>query len=105
MDDRMFVASELATSGSVMAKQLRIRPSSSGSSHVRCCSGVPYRSRTSMLPVSGAEQLNTSGANGERPITSQRVAYYRFVSPEPRVELGRKRLQRSTARALTFTVH
>ena len=28
-----------------------------------------------MFPVSGAEQLNASGAIGERPICSQRWAY------------------------------
>ena len=30
---------------------------------------------TSMLPVSGAEQLNTSGARGERPMISHSWAY------------------------------
>ena len=35
-----------------------------------CCSGEPYCSSTSMLPVSGALQLKTSGASGERPICS-----------------------------------
>ena len=58
----MFVASEEATSGSVIAKHERISPASSGFSQRSFCSGVPYRASTSMLPVSGAEQLNTSGA-------------------------------------------
>ena len=31
------------------------------------CSFVPYRARTSILPVSGAEQLKTSGAKVDRP--------------------------------------
>ena len=38
----MFVASEEATAGSVMAKQLLISPLSSGSSHSCFCSVVPY---------------------------------------------------------------
>jgi hypothetical protein len=38
----MLVASLLATSFSVMAKQERMRPRSSGSSHATCCSRVPY---------------------------------------------------------------
>src|SRR5271168_5346703 len=37
----MLVASEEATSGSVMAKQERISPASSGFSHLWFCSGVP----------------------------------------------------------------
>jgi hypothetical protein len=37
----MLVASEEATRGSVMAKQERIFPSSSGSSHSRFCASVP----------------------------------------------------------------
>lgn len=42
MEDWMLVASEEATAGSVMAKQLLISPLSSGSSHSRFCSSVPY---------------------------------------------------------------
>jgi hypothetical protein len=38
----MLVASLLATAFSVMAKQERMWPRSSGSSQVCCCSGVPY---------------------------------------------------------------
>jgi hypothetical protein len=38
----MLVASEEATSGSVMAKQLLISPLSSGSSQRRFCSKLPY---------------------------------------------------------------
>ena len=66
----MFVASDDATSGSVIVNAERIRPSSSGSSHCARCSGDPYRSSTSMLPVSGALQLKTSGAIADRPICS-----------------------------------
>ena len=63
-------ASEEATSGSVMRNALRISPASSGSSQRSFCSCEPYLSRTSMFPVSGALQLNTSGARNERPISS-----------------------------------
>mmetsp|Transcript_11067 Transcript_11067/g.35073 ORF Transcript_11067/g.35073 Transcript_11067/m.35073 type:complete len:277 (-) Transcript_11067:199-1029(-) len=53
----MFVASEDATPGSVIAKAERISPFSKGSSHCFFCSGEPNLSRTSMFPVSGAEQF------------------------------------------------
>jgi hypothetical protein len=66
----MLVASELATSGSVMAKPERISPSSSGRSQRCCCSAVPKACNTSMLPVSGAEQLHASGAILVRPMIS-----------------------------------
>ena len=42
MEDWMFVASEEATAGSVMAKQLLIWPHSRGSSHCFFCFTVPY---------------------------------------------------------------
>src|SRR5919197_5867959 len=60
IDDSMFVASDDATFGSVIANAERILPSSSGSSHCFLSSSLPYRSKTSMLPVSGAEQLKIS---------------------------------------------
>ncbi len=66
----MLVASEDATAGSVMQNALRISARSSGSSHCSRCSGVPYFSSTSMLPVSGALELKTRGARNERPIAS-----------------------------------
>src|SRR4051812_27261090 len=83
MLDRIFVASDDATPGSVMAKQERISPSSSGFSHRSFCSAFPYRASVSMLPASGALQLKTSGAIGERPINSQSGAYSRLVRPAP----------------------
>lgn len=78
----IFLASEDATNGSVIEKQLRIFPSSKGSSHFFFCSSDPnkwstlenHKERfnfknkrtwvwiTSIFPVSGAEQLKTSGA-------------------------------------------
>ena len=63
----MLVASELATSGSVIANAERISPSSSGVSQRSFCSGVPNWWSTSMLPVSGAEQLHASEAIRARP--------------------------------------
>ena len=69
MRDWMLVASEEATDGSVMAKQERISPLKRGNSHWRCCRGLPYLASTSILPVSGAEQLKTSDAQGTLPIS------------------------------------
>jgi hypothetical protein len=43
-----------------MQKAERISPASSGASQRACCAGVPYMCSTSMLPVSGALQLNAS---------------------------------------------
>ncbi len=68
------VGSDPETSGSVMEKQERMSPSSSGRSHCSCCSGVPCSAMISALPVSGAEQLKAIGATmGLRPISSQRT--------------------------------
>src|SRR5215470_5767714 len=55
-----------------------------------------------MLPVSGAEQLNISGAIALRPIVSHRGAYSRFVKPAPPASFGRNRFHRPAARALGF---
>ena len=63
----MFLASDEATSGSVMAYAERISPASSGLSQRSFCSGVPTRSSTSMFPVSGALQLRHSDASGLLP--------------------------------------
>ncbi len=64
------VGSDDATSGSDMAKAERISPFSSGVSHWLRCAGVAKRCSNSMLPVSGALQLNTSAAQGRRPMVS-----------------------------------
>src|SRR5699024_5224231 len=89
--DSMFVASLEATSGSVIAKQDRISPAKSGSSHFFFCSSDPYRANTSILPVSGALQLNTSGAIKERPMISQSGAYSKLVKPAPYSESGKNK--------------
>jgi hypothetical protein len=57
-----------------------------------------------MLPVSGAEQLNTSGANGSaRPMISHSGAYSAFVSPAPYSLSGRNRFHNPAARARAFS--
>ena len=66
----MFVASDDATAGSVIRKAERISPSRSGRSHRSRCAAEPYRASTSMFPVSGAEQLNTSDAKKQWPMIS-----------------------------------
>jgi hypothetical protein len=57
-----------------------------------------------MLPVSGAEQLNTSGAQGERLMISQSGAYSRLVSPAPYSLSGKKRFHSSVKRAFAFSL-
>src|ERR1700738_4494335 len=99
----MLVASEDATSGSVIAKPERISPFRSGRNHRSFCSGGPKRSRISMFPVSGAEQLKTSEAHGTFPLISQSGAYSRLVSPAPRSDSGRKRFHSPADRALDFS--
>src|SRR6476659_1412284 len=69
---------------------------------------------TSILPVSGAEQLNTSDDQRIRPISSAQKAYSRLVSPGPsNLKLsstgvapwdgGMKRFQMPSALALAFS--
>ena len=97
----MFVASDDATSGSVIANAERISPSSSGSSHCCFCSSVPNRWSVSMFPVSGAWQLIASGAmTGDQPETSATGAYSRFDRPE---RSGRNRFHRPRPRAFAFS--
>ncbi len=80
----MLVASDEATSGSVIANADRISPASSGRSHCFCCASLPNCASTSILPVSGAAQFSAVGANcGLRPVISASGAYWRLVSPAP----------------------
>ena len=75
-------------------------PSSSGNSQRSCCSGLPNSARSSMLPVSGAAQLNASGpSTGDRPMSSARGAYWRLVRPPPCSWPVRKRFHRPRSRA------
>ena len=101
---RSRVGSEPDTSGSVIEKQERMRPSSSGSSQRSRCSAVPCSARISMLPVSGAEQLKAIGAAiGLRPISSQSSPYSQFFRPGPKRSSGMKRFQRPASRACSRT--
>ncbi len=84
MEVEMLPASDEATSGSVIAKDERISPAASGASQRSCCSGVPWRSSSSMLPTSGLLALIASGARcGDRPDSSTTGARSRWLSPEP----------------------
>ena len=71
---RNVVGSAPETSGSVIEKNERISPATSGSSHCCFCSSVPNMSRISELPASGAWQPKMSCAQTERPISSLRYA-------------------------------
>src|SRR3954453_6275236 len=95
------VGSEPDVSGSVMLKQERISPSSSGVSHWSFCSGVPCSRMISALPVSGAEQLKTMGLTMLRPISSHSIPYSQLVSPPPCSSPGRNRFQRPSCFALS----
>ena len=89
----IFVASLEATAGSVIANADRISPSSRGSRYFFFYYSFAYSIRVSLhtniyiklyiFPVSGAEQLNTSGAKKLIPINSHMNAYSRWVSPFP----------------------
>ena len=73
-EEHIFVASDEATAGSVIAKAERISPLSKGFSHLSCCSSFAYFANTSIFPVSGAEQLNISPAIPDLPISSHNGA-------------------------------
>ena len=98
----IFVASEEATSGSVIRYAERISPARSGFNHFSFCSSLPYLSITSMFPVSGAEQLNTSPANPTLPKISHNGAYSTFVNPAPLSDSGRNKFHRPSALAFSF---
>ncbi len=95
----MLVASDEATSGSVIANPERILPFSRGSSHRCFCSGEPNIASSSMFPVSGGAQFRAAGAMCiEWPVISANGAYCRFVSPAP-FSPGRNRFHRPRRRA------
>ena len=53
-----------------------------------------------MLPVSGAEQLNTSAANGTRPMISHSGAYSRLLRPSgARLLCGKNKFHKPALRA------
>ena len=92
----MLVASELATHGSVIAKQERVLPSSSGSRNRSRWKGVANLASNSMLPVSGAEQFVASCDSGDAPISSHSGAYSRVVSPAPSSLVGEEQVPEAT---------
>ena len=99
----MLVASDDATSGSVIANAERISPSSNGLSHMSCCSALPNSARISMFPVSGAAQFIDSGARKLCPLISASGAYSRFVNPGPQRVSGRNRFHSPRSRAFSFS--
>ena len=80
---RSVVGSEPGTSGSVIEKNERISPATSGRSQRPFCSSVPNIHRISALPASGAWQPKTSWPQIERPISSFRWAYTRKLPLDP----------------------
>mmetsp|Transcript_37686 Transcript_37686/g.56228 ORF Transcript_37686/g.56228 Transcript_37686/m.56228 type:complete len:202 (+) Transcript_37686:96-701(+) len=92
----MFVASLDATPGSVIAKADRISPFKRGSSHCFFCSSDPKRSKTSMLPVSGAVQFMARFATGFMPKISPIGLYSKTESLETS---GKKRFMMPLALA------
>ena len=96
----MLVASEEATLGSVIANADLIDPSKRGFNHLSFCSLVPYLSKTSMFPASGAEELKTSEVH-PTPIISARGANSKFVKPYPRSPVKEK-FQRPAPLAFSF---
>mmetsp|Transcript_16871 Transcript_16871/g.32936 ORF Transcript_16871/g.32936 Transcript_16871/m.32936 type:complete len:276 (-) Transcript_16871:161-988(-) len=101
IDAEIFVASLLATPGSVIAKAERMVPSNSGDSHRAFCSSVPYFCRTSMLPVSGAEQFIAKFAAGQVPRISWIGEYSRTLRPHTS---GRKKLNKPLDFAFSMSV-
>lgn len=100
----MLVASEEATSGSVIAKAERISPASRGRSHRSRCSGEPNWASSSMFPVSGAAQLSAVGAScGLRPVISASGAYWRLLSPAPYSSSGKNRFHSPSFRAVALS--
>ena len=101
----MFVASDEATSGSVIEKHDRISPSSSGCSHCSCCSGVPNMASSSMFPVSGAAQFIASGAIiGLRPEISASGAYSRLDRPGAERRVGQEQVPQPAVAGLLLQV-
>ena len=98
----MLVASDEATPGSVMPKADLISPFNKGVSHSSFWVSLPYLTKTSMFPVSGAEQLKTSDAIPDRPICSARCEYSKFVNPAPSSLSGRKRFHSPAFFAFSF---
>src|ERR1700738_1695582 len=96
------VASDDATSGSVIPNAERVLASSNGRSHRAFCSGVAQFCSAIMLGTSGAWQLKTSGAQNRRPMISADGAYSRLERRVPgssSPNSGRPRFHSPAARA------
>jgi hypothetical protein len=99
----MLVASDDATSGSVMPKAERVSALSSGFSQRAFCGGVAQFCSAIILGTSGAWQLKTSGAQNSRPMISAAGAYSRLESRVPGSSApnsGRPRFHKPKSRAL-----
>ena len=90
----MSVGSEPATSGSVIAKQERARPSASGRRYRSFCSGVAQWRSVCMLPSSGAWALMTNGPMPVRPASAETNAIATAPRPMPSHSAGRCGFQR-----------
>ena len=90
-----------ATSGSVIAKHDRIRPSASGRSQRSFCSSLPAISKVCMLPSSGAMQFMPSAASGAAPTSWEMSAIPSTPTPRPPYSSGRcgVKIPRSRARS------
>ena len=85
---RISVGSLPATSGSVIAKQLIVRPSHNGRRYFSFCSGVAQCSRVCMLPSSGAWQFNTNGPYDAFAASACTIASSTWPSPMPPHSVG-----------------
>ena len=101
------VGSEPATSGSVIEKQERARPSARGRRYFSFCSGVPHLSSVCMLPSSGAWALITYGPiPPTRAASAETKAIATGPSPMPFHSAGRCGFHspRSLARWRSLTI-
>ena len=83
------VGSEPETSGSVMAKHERERPSASGRRYFSFCAGVAACSSVCMLPSSGACALRMYGPMPVRPASAETNAIATGPRPMPSHSVGR----------------
>ena len=99
----ILVASDEATSGSVIPNTERISPASNGLSHFSFWASLPKWYSTSILPVSGALQLKISGAKRYFPMRSAIGAYSSVERPWPSSASGKNRLANPASRALALS--
>ena len=80
---RIPVGSEPATSGSVIAKHDRTRPSTDGRRYFSCCSGVAWCSSVCWFPSSGAWAFSTNGPKLLRAASADTNAIAVIPRPSP----------------------